>query len=37
MEGIKSIYLPQFTIGERAFERFGPEMGRCGKKDGDSR
>ncbi len=32
MEGIKSIYLPQFTIGECAFERFGPEMGRCGKK-----
>ena len=31
MEGINSIYLPQFTIGEHAFEQFGPEMGRYGK------
>ncbi len=31
MEGIKSIYLPQFTIGEHAFEQFGPEMGKFGK------
>lgn len=31
MEQIKSIYLPQFTIGEHAFGQFETEMGKYGK------
>lgn len=27
----KSIYLPQFTVGEDAFDRFGDEMGKYGR------
>lgn len=32
MGKVESIYLPQFTIGEDAFEAFGPEMGKYGTK-----
>lgn len=32
MKKRESIYLPQFTIGEEAFEAFGDEMGKYGKK-----
>ncbi len=28
----KSIYLPQFTVGPDAFDSFGPEMGKYGRK-----
>ena len=27
---MESIYLPQFTVGEHAFEAFKPEMGKYG-------
>ena len=32
MEQLKSIYLPQFTIGEDAFDHFQCEMVKYGKK-----
>lgn len=32
MVNLKSIYLPRFTIGEDAFDLFGSEMGKYGKK-----
>lgn len=32
MNGMESIFLPHFTIGENAFDSFHDEMGRYGKK-----